>query len=166
VVPKDGWVLNLLGPKGPEVTATTKTNKKIAPRTVLHKFDGGSVSEQGARDNVFHWSFTKPSDMVFADDKVQSLGSYIQQSTADGLYQHSKFTKGVAPSGFVPKKSCAYFHTDDTFGKVWASIKGSKEFTMMWAVRVEAGKILPDGVVLVNLKQIIAKAPAASATAA
>ena len=100
--------------------------------------------------------------MIVANDKVVSLGAYIKQSAAEGLYQHSKFAKGVAPSGFVPKKPYAYVHTDDSCEKVWMSIKGGGEYQMLWCVRLEGDKILPNGVALLNSKQIIAKAAAAA----
>ena len=103
--------------------------------------------------------------MIVANDKVVSLGAYIKQAGAEGLYQHSKFAKGVAPSGFVPKKPSAYTHSDDSCEKVWASVKGKGEYQMLWFVRLEGGKILPNGVALVNSKQIIAKAAAAAAAA-
>ncbi len=108
-------------------------------------------------------SFKKPNELVLTPAKAGSgydlvtLKDVIKDSSANALYQHGPFTKGVAPASFASKRVMNYTpHAEEkaTRLSLGATVAKAADIALRWVVSVQGGKIMPVGVALICTKQI------------
>ena len=93
--------------------------------------------------------------------RMITIAELVSSSGAESLWQHVKFTAaGVPPSLLQPKRTHAFFpngNLKDTFPLLVQHVQQSGKLTLLWAVSLKAGKIMPYGLALVAARQILAK---------
>ena len=148
---------------------TTGKNKKVPPNTVLATFREGRVDE-GSGPTVLVWKFTKPTDLVvwksakkeakaITEYSSGQLGHYITANTCGSVHQHNKFDPKSLPSEFVMKKTTGFWSSAELYKKTFHSISlASATMRLAWIVGNKDGRVMPEGVAVLNKKEVTIKA--------
>ena len=152
-----------------ELAADAKSNKKVAPRSVLHQWGSGEVKEMpdDCSAHPFHFKSNQALVALHSPDGfvVKTLKEAVKETNATHLYKHNKFAqKGLAPANIVATKKAGFFPGDscrEEFLAIRDAVAGSKNSLaqLVWTLKFEssAGRLVPDGLALINTKQVIVK---------
>ena len=141
-----------------------KTHRKVVPKTVLHTFAGGNVGELSApAAHTFAFAFSKSTEQVVKNNlTLCPLSQLVKDHGVEQLYMHQKFPKGLAPATFTSKaKTTVYQPTAEQAKFFSAAVRVAaaekSPVHLLWKIKVDGPKAVPDGVCLVMKKQTILK---------
>jgi hypothetical protein len=97
-----------------------------------------------------------------AGHRMTTMAELISSSGAQSLWQHQKFpAAGVPPPHLVIKTASAFVPKGplmDVFPRIVHRVQTSgSKLSFLWAVQVKGHRIIPYGLALVVVKQILAK---------
>lgn len=139
--------------------SSAASNCKVSPRTLFLTWSNGSVDSHGDAA-LPQFKFEKPKDLVvdFGTQTVVSLGDFIKKYSADKLFGHAPFTKGVPPTSFAAKeKQFRYKPHSSEDAKHMSMALACEKGLFLWLVACTEGKITPKGLGLLNKSQVIVK---------
>ena len=142
------------------------TNSKISPGTVIMHWAKGAVKNvDGGQslDGKHKFTFSNPKDQVVFQEgvrsEVMSLEALVKKEGVKSLYNHELPTAAVKL--FVPKKQTVVFVPDPVdeqlFNKCSEAATKTASCRMLWVCAIAQGNVVPKGIALVAVKQVIAK---------
>ena len=133
---------------------------KVSPKSILMKLTEGNVQEVPAGATTHWFSFSKGKQLLvdFATSQVTSLADMIKAHAVSSVFNHTPFSKGVAPPTFTAKKKVGFIPKDAAvFEKIVKGLAASGKAQLMWVGMAKDDKITPRALALVTTKQIMLK---------
>ena len=133
---------------------------------VLASFANGRVDEGGKSTDIA-WTFARPTDLVawklakravkaISDFASGQVGQFVTTSKCTSLHQHNKFQ--TLPAEFVTKKTIHYLSESQVFERVKAAVNlAPSTLRWAWIVKAKDGKMLLEGVCVINKKELTLK---------
>jgi hypothetical protein len=142
------------------------TNSKISPGTVIMHWAKGAVKNvDGGQslDGKHKFTFSNPKDLIVFQEgvrsEVMSLEALVKKEGVKSFYNHELPTAAVKL--FVPKKQTVVFVPDPVdeqlFDKCSEAATKTASCRMLWVCAIAQGNVVPKGIALVAVKQVIAK---------